>query len=248
MINLKSPKEIEIMKEGGKILAEIFKKLQKSTKVGITTQKLEKLARKLISKYRIEPSFLNFEGYPAVLCTSINEEIVHALPSKRELKEGDILSLDLGICWKGYHADMAITLSIGKISPVAKKLILVTKKALKIGIRKAKIGNAIGDIGNAIEKYVRIQGFDVIRELCGHGIGKRLHEEPKILNFGKKGEGIEIKEGMSFCIEPMVSVGDWKVERTKDGFGYKTKDNSLSCHFEHTIVVTKKGPVILTKT
>lgn len=247
MISLKSSKEIEIMREGGKRLAEILKKLQKSVKAGIATQKLEELARELILKYRAEPSFLNFEGYPAVLCTSINEEIVHVPPSNRKLKEGDILSLDLGICWQGYHADMAITLPIGEIPPEKKRLIRVTKKALKLGIKKAKIGNTTGDIGNTIQRYVESQGFNVIRELCGHGIGKKLHEEPKILNFGKKGQGEKIKEGMVFCIEPMVSSGTWKIEKSKDGYGYKTKDNSLSCHFEHEVAITKRGPLILTK-
>lgn len=248
MTSLKSSKEIEIMRGGGKRLAEILKKLQKSVKAGIATQKLEELARELILKYRAEPSFLNFEGYPAVLCTSINEEIVHVLPSKRELKEGDILSLDLGIYWRGYHADMAITIPIGKISSEKKRLIRVTKKALKIGIEKAKIGNTIGDIGNTTQRYVESQGLNVVRELCGHGIGKRLHEEPKILNFGKKGQGEKIKEGMVFCIEPMVSIGTCQIEKSKDGYGYKTKDNSLSCHFEHEVAITKRGPLILTKT
>lgn len=247
MITIKSKEEIKIMRGGARLLARIMRKLERIAQPGIETKKLDELAKELILKFKAKPSFLNFEGYPAVLCTSINEEIVHALPSERKLKEGDILSLDLGLCWRGYHADMATTLPIGKISPEKRRLIKVTKKALKRGIKKAKVGNTIGDIGNTIQRYVEGQGFNVIRELCGHGIGKDLHEDPKILNFGKRHKGKKIKEGMVFCIEPMVTVGDFKIKKSKDGYGWETADGSLSCHFEHTIAVTKNGTEVLTE-
>jgi len=247
MNNLKSPKEIKIMREGGRILAKIVGEVERKIKVGITTQELNEIAEKLIQERGGQPSFLNFEGYPAVLCTSLNEELVHAVPSQKILKKGDILSLDLGIYWRGYHSDMAVTVPIGKISKKAQELIFVTKEALKIGIKNSKIGNTIGDIGYTIQQYVESKGFNVVRELCGHGIGKKLHEEPQILNFGEKAKGIKVKEGMVFCIEPIVTAGDWKVVKTIDGFGYRTKDNSLSCHFEHEIAIVRGGPFVLTK-
>jgi len=262
MISIKSPAEIEIMVEGGKLLAKIMKELEKKVRPGITTKELDRLAESLIScppkpwaaEDKIRCSFKGYKStdgetvrpYPFCLCTSINEEIVHAVPSDRILKEGDIISLDLGIFYNGFHTDMAITVPVGKISPEAQRLIRVTKKALKRGIKKSRIGNTFGDIGNTIQRYVESQGFNVVRELCGHGIGRELHEDPKILNYGKRRTGEEIKEGMVFCIEPMVTVGDWHIKRSKNGYGYETIDNFLSAHFEHTIAITKEGPQILT--
>jgi len=235
------------MREGGKVLSEIIKLLKKESKVGIKTEDLERKAREFIKKRGARPSFLNFEGYPAVLCSSINEEIVHAIPSERILKNGDILSLDLGIYFKGYHSDMAVTIPVGEVLPEKRRLIWVTKKTLKLAIKKSKIGNTFGDIGNTIQRYVEGQGFNVVRDLCGHGIGKRLHEPPQVLNFGRRHKGEKIKEGMVFCIEPMVTMGDWKIKKSKDGYGYETKDGSLSCHFEHTVAITEEGPIVLTE-
>ncbi|OIP76070.1 MAG: type I methionyl aminopeptidase [Parcubacteria group bacterium CG2_30_36_18] len=262
MISIKSPAEIEIMVEGGKLLAKIMKELEKKVRPGITTKELDRLAESLIScppkpwaaEDKIRCSFKGYKStdgetvrpYPFCLCTSIDEEIVHGVPSNRVLKEGDIISLDLGIFYNGFHTDMAITVPVGKISPEAQRLIRVTKKALKRGIKKSRIGNTFGDIGNTIQRYVESQGFNVVRELCGHGIGRELHEDPKILNYGKRRTGEEIKEGMVFCIEPMVTVGDWHIKRSKNGYGYETIDNFLSAHFEHTIAITKEGPQILT--
>ena len=246
MISIKTPEEVEIMKEGGKILARIMKDLEKNVRPGITTKELDRLAESLILKSGGRCSFKGYQNFPACLCTSINEEIVHALPSNRILKEGDIISLDLGLFWKGFHSDMAITLPVGKVSPEAVRLIRVTKKALKRGIKKVRPGNTIGDIGNTIQRYVESQGFNVVRDLCGHGIGKEIHEDPQILNFGKRKSGPEIKEGMVLCLEPMVTVGNWKLKKTKDNYGYETEDGSLSCHFEHTVAVTKDGAKILT--
>ncbi|MDD5552009.1 MAG: type I methionyl aminopeptidase [Candidatus Pacebacteria bacterium] len=247
MVSIKTSQEISLIREGGKILSEIIKLLKKESKVGIKTKDLEKKAGELIKKRGVKPSFLNFEGYPAVLCSSINEEIVHAIPSERILRNGDILSLDLGIYFKGYHSDMAVTVPIGEVLPEKRRLIWVTKKTLKLAIKKSRIGNTFGDIGNTIQRYVEGQGFNVVRDLCGHGIGKRLHEPPQVLNFGKRHRGEKIKEGMVFCIEPMITMGDWKIKKSKDGYGYETKDGSLSCHFEHTIAITKEGPIVLTE-
>jgi methionyl aminopeptidase len=255
MIEIKTPQEIEIMAEGGKILAKIMKELEKRIKPGITTMELEKLAESLILKSGGKCSFKGYKSkdgesvrpYPFCLCTSVNEEIVHVPPSTRVLKEGDILKIDIGMFYKGFHTDMAITVPIGKVSFEAQRLIRVTKKALKLAIKKVRPGNTFGDIGNTIQRYVESQGFNVVRELCGHGIGRELHEDPQILNYAKRKTGEKIKEGMVFCIEPMVTAGDWHLKRTEDGFGYKTVDGSLTAHFEHTIAVTKKGAKVLTQ-
>jgi len=254
MIPIKTEREIEIMAEGGKILAKIMKELEKRVKPGIRTLDLDRLAENLIScppkpwlkPDKIQCSFKGYDGFPNCLCTSINEELVHVAPSTRVLKEGDIISLDLGILYKGFHLDMAITVSVGKSSFEAQRLIKVTKKVLKLAIKKVRPGKLIGDIGNTIQRYVESQGFNVVRQLCGHGIGKELHEEPQILNYGKRHSGLEIKEGMVFCLEPMVTVGNWQLKKSPDGYGFKTLDNSLSCHFEHTVAVIPNGCLILT--
>jgi len=258
MINIKVAEEIEIMAEGGKILAKIMKELEKQVRPGITTKELDKVAEDLILKSGGKCSFKGYQGFPTCLCASINEEIVHAVPSERKLKEGDIISLDLGILYKGFHTDMAVTLPVRIVNPEVQRLIDVTKKALEIGIEKLKPGNYIGDISKAIQKYVEREGFNVVRELCGHGIGRKLHEAPQILNSVSFDEmtvdkvkyqedaKIKLKEGMVLCLEPMVTVGDWRIKKSKDGFGYETEDGSLSCHFEHTIAVTENGAKILT--
>lgn len=247
MISIKTKEEIEIMAEGGKILAEIMRELGKRVKPGIKTLELDGLAEGLVLKSGGKCSFKGYDGFPNCLCISINEEIVHGIPSERALKEGDIIKLDLGFFYKGFHADMALTLPVGKVSFEAQRLIRVTKKVLKLAIKKARPGNTLGDVGNTIQRYVESQGFNVVRELCGHGIGSALHEEPQILNYGKRERGEEIKEGMVFCLEPMVAAGDWKIKKSKDNYGYQTADNSLSAHFEHTVAITKKGAKILTK-
>ncbi len=247
MILIKTKEEIEIIREGGKILAKIMKKLEEMVRPGINTKELDRVAEDLVLKSGGKCSFKGYKNFPACLCTSINEEIVHVVPSERVLKEGDIISLDLGIFYKGFHTDMAITIPVGKIDYKTARLIRVTKKALKRGLKKIRPGNTFGDISNTIQRYVESQGFNVIRDLCGHGIGKELHEEPKILNYGKRKTGPEIKEGMVFCLEPMVAMGDWKIKKTLDGFGYQTADSSLSCHFEYTITVTKNNYQILTE-
>jgi len=247
MVSIKTPEEVETMREGGKILGSIMKELERQIQPGITTKELDRLAESLVLKSGAKCSFKGYENFPACLCTSINEEIVHVSPSERVLKEGDIITLDLGIFYKGFHTDMAVTLAVGEVDPEVARLIRVTKKALKRGLKKVRPRNTFGDIGNTIQRYVESQGFNVVRDLCGHGIGKELHEEPKILNYGKRHTGPEIKEGMTFCLEPMVTMGDWKIKRTANSHGYQTEDGSLSCHFEHTIVVLKDGCQILTE-
>ncbi len=245
MVIVKTPKEIQIMREGGKILAKIIKELAKSTKAGVKTEELDKLAEKLARKYKAQPSFKGYKGYSKNICISINEELVHCLPSKREIKEGDIVSSDFGIRYKGLCTDTATTLGIGKIDPKAKKLINVTKKALYIGIKQVKSGASVGDIGSAIQKYVERQGFSVVRDLSGHGVGKEVHEPPQILHYGKPGRGKKLEEGMTICIEPMACTGSYKIKQRKDK-SFVTLDGSLSAHFEHTVLVTKRGYQILT--
>jgi len=248
------------MSEGGKILAEILKKLSGAVKPGITTNKLEELARELVLSYGVKPSFLGYDGFPSALCTSVNDEIVHGVPSDRILQDGDLLKLDMGVLHKGFHTDSAITVLIGSVEggpPQAMKLVNITKEALRIGVSKAKVGNTLGDIGSAIQKYVEQNGFNVVRDLVGHGIGRKLHEPPQVMNYLPRGrkaasqsghyEGEELKEGMVIAIEPMVVTGDWKTKNSEDGFGFVTKDGGLAAHFEHTVAITNSGPLVLTQ-
>lgn len=247
MITIKTAEEISIMREGGKKLAYILVELLAYVKPGISTKELDTVAEGLIRKAGAEVAFKGYEGFPATLCTSVNDEIVHMIPSsKKILKEGDIITLDIGLIWKGYYLDMAKTMGVGKIDFEKQRLLRVTKKALKIGLKKALSGNTVGDIGNTIQRYVEGQGYNVVRDLCGHGIGKGLHEDPQIPNFGKRGKGAVLKEGMVICIEPMITVGDWKLKRASDNYGFVTKDGSLTCHVEDTIAITAQGPQVLT--
>jgi len=247
MINIKTEEEIKIIKEGGNILAEALKELEKMAKPGIATIELDRAAEAFILSRGAKPAFKGYEGFPYSLCASVNENIVHGFPSDYILKDGDIIGLDLGVFYKGFNTDMAVTVAVGNVSFEAKRLINVAKKSLRLGIKKAKIGNTIGDIGNTIQRFVEDQGFGIVRDLCGHGIGKSVHEDPKVPNFGKRGAGEKLVEGMVICIEPMVSVGDYNLKKSDDGYGYATKDDSLSAHFEHTITITEKGPRILTE-
>ena len=253
MINIKSDKEIKIMQEGGKILAEVLKGLTKAVKPGIATNDLDKLAQELLFKFSARSSFLNYGGYPSVLCASVNDEIVHGVPSERKLEKGDVLKLDMGVLHKGFHSDSAVTILVGggfgfdKQILLKKKLIRITKEALDIGIEQAKIGNKLGDIGSAIQVYVEKNKFGVVRDLVGHGIGRELHEEPQVSNYGKAGEGAKLVEGMVIAIEPMVVVGDWAIKEGPDGFVFSTKDGSLAAHFEHTVAITGNGPLVLTR-
>lgn len=276
MIHIKTKEDIEIMRVGGKILADILKKLSEAVKPGITTQDLEKLARELTKEAQVKPAFLGYRGYPAALCASVNDEVVHCEPSERKLKEGELVSLDMGILYKGFYLDSAVTLPVlaplenapvlpdwsdtssefsavgiayaqwTKLNPRLHKLLEATKEALDAGVKEAKVGNRVGHISYAIQKIVESRGFSVVRELVGHGIGRELHEEPQIPNFGKRSDGIELQEGMVLAIEPMVTTGDWRVKKDPRGFAYRTADGSYAAHFEHTVAVTKGGPRVLT--
>jgi len=253
MITIKNQREIKVMQEGGKILATVLKKVVNAAKPGISTKELDLLAEKLIRQLGGEPAFLGYQShsednpYPASICTSLNEEVVHTIPSaNRILKKGDIIGIDAGVRYKGFCTDMARTVGIGRISSEKEKLIQVTRKALSIGIKKVKEGGYTGDIGAAIQKYVAKQGFSVVTQLVGHGIGKNVHEEPRIPNFGEPHTGTELKEGMTIAIEPMVNLGGSEVETAPDGWKIITKYNSVSAHFEHTVAVTKNGCEILT--
>jgi len=247
MITIKTPEEIAIMAQAGQMLAKIIRELKAEVKPGLTTQELDKLAEELILKSGAKPAFKGYGGFPNSLCTSINEQIVHGVPSKRELKEGDILSLDLGLIYKDFYSDMAVTLAIGSVSPEVRRLIQVTQTALRRAIACAKSGKTIGDISFTIQKYAQAQGFQVVRELCGHGVGCQLHESPDIPNFGRRHKGPKIETGMVLAIEPMVVLGQPGIKKGPDGFCYQTADNSLSAHFEHTIAVIGQGARILTK-
>lgn len=251
MISVKTRKEIEIMQEGGRILAEILKKLQDEVRPGIATWDLEEKARQLIKEAGTEPAFLGFNDYPAVLCVSINEEVVHSLPSERKIIKGDLVSLDLGIKYKEFNVDSAITViaesqETDSEIELKKRLIKITKECLDKGIEAVKIGNFVGDISSAIQKHAEKNNLSIIRDLVGHGIGRQLHEDPEIPNFGSARTGPKLIEGMVIAIEPMLSTGSYEVIENRKTFAWKTKDNSLSAHFEHTVAITKEGPLILT--
>ena len=250
MTNIKTQQQIDVMAEGGRRLAGIMAKLEEIATVGITTNELNSAASVLVLESGSEPAFLGYNNFPGVLCTSINSQIVHTAPSNYQLKAGDILKLDLGIKYKGFCSDMAITIAIknekDEFDFEAMRLIKATKKALKFGIKKAKVSNTTGDIGNTIQRFIEGQGFNVVRSLCGHGIGTKVHEDPQIPDYGKRGKGDELKEGMVICIEPMVAMGDATLVKVNDGHGLQTRDGSLTAHFEHTIAILKNGPKVLT--
>jgi len=246
MINIKTEKEIEIMREGGRILAKVLKEIEKMAHPGITTLELDRAAEALILGLGAKPAFKGYENFPYSLCTSVNDVIVHGFPSNYKLKDGDIVGLDLGVLYKGYNTDMAVTVAVGTISYEVKRLLTVAKKSLRMGIKKARAGVTTGDIGNTIQRYIEDQGYGVVRNLCGHGIGKEVHEDPQVPNYGQRHKGVELKEGMVICIEPMITIGDYNLKKSKDGYGFVTSDGSLSAHFEHTIAITKDGSEILT--
>lgn len=248
--HLKTKEEIAIMREGGKILARILSSLRKLVKPGVTTASIEKAAKELMASSGVHPSFLGFNGFPAAICISINEEIVHGLPSDRIIKEGDLVKLDVGVLHKGFHTDSALTCLAAtepKKWPDRQKLVQVTEEALQKGIKMARPGKTLGDLGAAIQDHIEKNGYGVIRELIGHGIGRNLHEPPEVLNYGDPGTGEILKEGMVLAIEPLTAIGTWKVKLGRNGMVYETKDKSLSAHAEHTVAITSKGPLILTQ-
>ena len=247
MIVLKTAREIELIRKACIISAEALKVAGEAVKPGITTWEIDKIAYDFIKKQGAEPNFLNLYGFPATACISINDEVIHGIPSKkRVVREGDIVSIDLGAKVDGYNGDNAATFAAGKISEEAKRLCDVTEKSLYIGIEQALAGNRIGDIGSAIQKYCEENGYGVIREYTGHGVGAKLHEDPSVPNFGTPGRGARLLPGMVIAIEPMITQGGRAIKQLPDGWTVKTKDGKLAAHFEHTIVITKNGPEILT--
>ncbi|MFH0788384.1 MAG: type I methionyl aminopeptidase [Pseudomonadota bacterium] len=247
MIFLKSPEEIEKMSVSGKLVAEILLEIRNRIKPGITTQELDQLADRLTQKKKARPAFKGYNGYPFSLCVSVNEEVVHGFPSKRKLVDGDIVSLDFGVWFDGYFGDAALTQAVGKVSPLAERLMKVTRESLFKGLQEVRAGRRLGDISAAVQQHVEAHGYSVVRQFVGHGIGKGLHEDPQVPNYGEAGRGILLKPGMVLAIEPMVNVGGSEVEIQADGWTAVTKDRSLSAHFEHTVAITENGCRILTQ-
>ena len=246
-VTIKSPHEIELMRESCKRLAVVHAELKKIIEPGISTYEIDRRGEEIIRDFGCVPNFKNYEGYPASICVSINDEVVHGIPSKKRfLHEGDIVSLDAGLIYQGYHSDAARTWGVGEISDEARRLIDVTQQSFFEGIRYAKPGYHLRDIGAAIQSYVEARGYSVFRELCGHGIGTKLHEDPDIPNFATHRRGIKIRQGMTFAIEPMVSAGKYDVWWLDDGWTVTTQDGSLAAHYENTILITDGEPEILT--
>jgi methionyl aminopeptidase len=245
MINIRSPREIEQLRKANAIVAEVFENLKGKVIPGITTKELDQMAEGYIRSKGGVPAFKGYRGFPATLCASINEEVVHGIPDQRKLKEGDILSLDVGVNRNGYFGDAAITLPVGEVDREARRLIEVTERALYIGIEQTKAGNRLFDISSAIQEWVESHGFSVVRDFVGHGIGKSLHEEPQIPNFGSPHQGPRLEKGMVFALEPMVNEGTYEVRVLSDAWTVVTTDGKRSAHFEHTIVITDDGAEIL---
>ena len=234
------------MRQAGRIVATVLEVLKVKVKPGMRTEELDVIAVKELNKLGAKPSFKGYRGYPASLCVSVNDEIVHGIPGKRILKEGDIVSLDFGAIYNGFQGDAAVTVGVGNISPEAKKLIEATEGALKAGISAGHAGGRLGDISAAIQDYAESRGYSVVREYTGHGIGREMHEEPQIPNYGLKGEGPLLRRGMTFALEPMVNIGDWRTREGDDHWVVLTVDGSLSAHFEHTVAVTNGKLEVLT--
>jgi len=247
MVILRLPEEIEKIRRSNLIVAEILNELKEKVKPGIATIELDVIASELARKKGVSPAFKGYRGYPFSLCTSVNFEVVHGLPSDRVLVEGDIISLDFGVYYKGYYGDAAVTVPVGSVSPKAARLMEVTEEGLYDGIKEARAGNRLGDISAAVQRRVEAAGFSVVRDFVGHGIGKNLHEEPQIPNYGIRGRGVELKAGMVLAIEPMVNEGTHKVRILPDGWTVVTEDVKLSAHFEHSVAITDNGPDILSK-
>lgn len=246
MIEIKTEKEIELMRAAGRILRAVMEETVKAAKVGVKTKDIDSVARKIIEDSGSKPLFLGYRGYPATTCISINEEIVHGIPSNRTLKNGDIVSIDIGLQKDGFCADKAVTVEIGNVSPEAKKLVETTRIALSKAIEKMRVGNRLGDVCSSIENYVMKTGYSVVREYTGHGIGRTMHEAPEVTNFGVPGTGARLQKGMIFAIEPMVNAGRYKTKVLGDGWTVVTQDGTLSAHFEDTVLITDSDPEILT--
>ncbi len=245
-VRLKSPQEIEWIRENGRIAAQTLLMLEKAIVPGITTLQLDNMAERFIRKHQALPSFKGYNGFPNSVCCSVNEQVVHGIPNTKKLKKGDIITLDVGVYKNNYHGDSAITVAVGAISTDAQQLMKVTREALYLGIQHAQVGARLGDIGHAIQSLAQKYGYGVIREYTGHGVGRELHEAPHVLHYGKANIGLRLKAGMVFTIEPMLTAGSHEIKVKKDGWTAVTADKSLCAQFEHTLVITKQGPDILT--
>lgn len=246
-VSIKSAREIELMRESCRLLAHVHEELGKAIRPGMSTLEIDTLGEKMIRELGCVPNFKDYHGYPASICVSVNDEVVHGIPSKHKiLKEGDIVSLDAGLIYHGYHSDAARTHAVGKISPEAEKLIEVTRQSFFEGIKMAKAGNYLFDISNAIDAYISQFGYGIVRDLCGHGIGTSLHEDPQIPNYAQRRRGIKLRPGMTLAIEPMINAGTWEVEWLDDDWTVVTADGSLSAHYENTVLITEGEPEILT--
>lgn len=245
-IIVKSKDEIAIMREAGKIVGETLQLLVERLRPGLIEKELDDIVRREFAKRKVTPTFLGYHGYPATVCVSINDEIVHGIPGDREIMDGDIVSMDLGCTYKGFVADSALTVGVGSISPEAQKLIDTTREAMWRGIGAARAGARVGEIGQAIQSYAEGEGFSVVREYVGHGVGRAMHEDPQIPNFGPPDKGPVLRAGMVIAIEPMVNIGDWRTKRDPDQWTVRTIDGELSAHFEHTLAITEDEAEVLT--
>lgn len=246
MIQYKSSRQIEQIRTAGRVVAEVLDLISENVRPGVTTAELDKLTARFLKSNNAKPAFLGYQGFPANICASVDNEVVHGIPQNRELREGEILSVDVGAIVDGYYGDSARTFAVGKVSDDARRLLEVTEKSLYAGIEKCRVDNFLGDLSAAIQSYVEAEGFSVVRDLVGHGIGKKMHEEPQVPNFGEAGTGTQMKEGLVIAIEPMINAGGYEVRILPDGWTVVTADGSLSAHFEHTVAITSNGPEILT--
>ena len=245
-IMVKSKEDLAAMRRAGQVAAQALQTVVEAVRPGVTTHDLDRIAEDRIRHLGGVPSFLGYRGFPASICTSINDEVVHGIPGPRQLREGEIISVDLGAVVEGFHGDLAVTVPVGKVSDEVDRLLRVTREALAIGIRAVRPKGRLGNVSAAIQKYVEEHGFSVVREFAGHGIGRRLHEEPQIPNFGRPGNGVPLRPGMTLAIEPMVNMGTADVMMDPDGWTVRTRDHKPSAHFEHTVAVGEDGPIVLT--
>jgi methionyl aminopeptidase len=248
MLDKKTPEEIKILREGGKILGQILRTLGSRIKLGMTGKELASLAEAMILKAGGQPSFKNYQGFPSSLCVSLNETVVHGIPDERPFKNGDVIGLDIGMAYRGLHTDTALTLALGKVSPEVKKFLKITKQALDIGLSQVAPGKDISDIGRAIEAFVKPYGYGIVRDLAGHGVGRAIHEEPLVPNYSSSSSGGKMFPGLVIAIEPMLTMGgDYRIKVATNKWNVNSWDNSLTAHFEHTVAVTKTGYLIITK-
>jgi len=247
MINCRSSAEIEKLRRSGQVVRQLLEEIRERVRPGVSTLELEKYTERRLAQVGAQPAFKGYRGYPCCLCTSVNEQIIHGIPSARRLKEGDILSVDLGVIVDGYYGDTAVTVPVGQISEAAQRLLRVTQEALELAIEKTRLGNHLGDVSATVQGHVERNGYSVVREFVGHGIGRELHEEPQIPNFGQPGHGPVLREGMVLAIEPMVNAGAPEVRVLDDRWTAVTADGEYSAHFEHMVAVTRNGPDVLTR-